>query len=65
MSETKVTWGLGVTLNLGDFNSLRIDHSISDEIRAGETLDQANERIYNKVEQELITRVKEAKENLG
>lgn len=61
---TKISWGLGITLNLGDFQSLRIDHSIEDEMRQGESIDQANERIYSRVEEELIKRVKEAKEAL-
>jgi len=33
---TKVTVGLGYTLNLGNFQSLRIDLSVSDNKRDGE-----------------------------
>ena len=60
--ETKVTVGLGYTLNLGNFQSLRIDLSISDSKRNGETTGEAFERVYAFVEQRLSEKVKEAVE---
>ena len=39
--ETKVTVGLGYTLNLGNFQSLRIDLSITDNKRDGENTNEA------------------------
>ena len=60
--ETKVTVGLGYTLNLGNFQSLRIDLSVSDSKRNGETTGEAFERVYSFVEQRLSEKVKEAVE---
>jgi hypothetical protein len=60
--ETKVTVGLGYTLNLGNFQSLRIDLSITDNKRNGETTGEAFERVYAFVEQRLSEKVQEAVE---
>jgi hypothetical protein len=60
--ETKVTVGLGYTLNLGNFQSLRIDLSVSDSKRNGETTGEAFERVYSFVEQKLSEKVKESLE---
>jgi hypothetical protein len=60
--ETKVTVGLGYTLNLGNFQSLRIDLSVSDSKRNGETTGEAFERVYAFVEQKLSEKVKESLE---
>jgi len=58
--STKVTVGLGYTLNLGNFQSLRIDISISDNKRDGETTSEAFERVYGFVENKLTEKVAEA-----
>ena len=47
MSETtNVSVTLGYTLNLGNFQSLRIDLGITDFVRSGENTDQALDRVY-------------------
>jgi hypothetical protein len=58
--DTKVTVTLGYTLNLGNFQSLRIDIAVSDSKRDGENTDQAFERVYSFVENKLAEKVKEA-----
>lgn len=58
--ETKVTVGLGYTINLGNFQSLRLDLSVSDNKRDGETTNDAFERVYAFVETKLAEKVKEA-----
>jgi hypothetical protein len=58
--ETKVTVGLGYTLNLGNFQSLRIDLSVSDNKRDGENTNDAFERVYAFVEAKLAEKVKES-----
>jgi len=58
--ETKVTVGLGYTLNLGNFQSLRIDLSVSDSKRDGENTNDAFERVYAFVEQKLAEKVRES-----
>lgn len=58
--ETKVSVGLGYTLNLGNFQSLRIDLSITDNKRDGENINDAFERVYSFVESKLTDKVREA-----
>ena len=60
--DTKVTVGLGYTLNLGNFQSLRIDLSVSDSKREGENTADAFERVYAFVEAKLAEKVKESLE---
>ena len=59
---TKVNVTLGYTLNLGNFQSLRLDLGIVDGKREGETTDQAFERVYKFVEDKLTEKIKEAQE---
>ena len=59
--ETKVNVTLGYTLNLGNFQSLRIDLGVIDSRRDGETIDDAFNRVYGFVEGKLITKINEAK----
>ena len=62
MEETKVNVALGYTLNLGNFQSLRIDIGVQDSKRDGETTSDAFDRIYMFVESKLLEKVKEASE---
>lgn len=62
--ETKVTVGLGYTLNLGNFQSLRIDLSVTDNRREGENINDAFERVYSFVEAKLQDKVSEAQSEL-
>jgi hypothetical protein len=62
--ETKVNVTLGYTLNLGNFQSLRIDIGIVDSRRDGETVNDAFERVYSFVEQKLTEKVNESKSEL-
>lgn len=59
--QTKVNVTLGYTLNLGNFQSLRIDLGVVDSRREGETIDDAFTRVYSFVEGKLITKINEAK----
>jgi hypothetical protein len=60
--STKVNVTLGYTLNLGNFQSLRLDLGVVDSTRNGETVDQAFERVYKFVEDKLTSKIKEAQE---
>lgn len=62
--DTKVRVGLGYTLNLGNFQSLRIDLEITDSKRDGENINDAFERVYAFVEDKLAEKVKEAASEL-
>lgn len=61
MEDTKVSVTLGYTLNLGNFQSLRLDLGIIDSKRDGENTDQAFERVYKFVEDKLAAKISEAK----
>ena len=65
MEPTKVQWTLGYTMNVGNFQSLRIDCQISDYVRDGETTKEASDRVYDFTEEQLIQKLNEAKEELG
>ena len=58
--ETKVSVTLGYTLNLGNFQSLRLDLGIVDSRRNGENVDEAFERVYKFVEDKLTEKIQEA-----
>jgi hypothetical protein len=59
--ETKVNVTLGYTLNLGNFQSLRLDLGVVDSRRDGETVNDAFERVYSFVEKKLAEKLNEAK----
>lgn len=62
---TKVNVTLGYTLNLGNFQSLRLDLGVVDSKRDGETIDQAFERVYGFVEGKLTDKINEAKAEIS
>jgi hypothetical protein len=63
-NSTKVSATLGYTLNLGNFQSLRVDLGVVDQVRQGETTGDAMDRVYTFVENQVIQKVKDAKESL-
>ena len=63
--ETKVSVTLGYTLNLGNFQSLRLDLGVVDSRRNGESPDQAFERVYKFVEDKLTEKINEAKSEIN
>ena len=65
MEDTKVSVTLGYTLNLGNFQSLRLDLGVVDSKRDGENIDQAFERVYKFVEDKLTAKIAEAKVELA
>ena len=62
--NTRVKVGLGYTLNLGNFQSLRIDLEVTDSKRDGENTNDAFERVYEFVENKLAEKVKEASQEI-
>ncbi len=63
-NETKVSVTLGYTLNLGNFQSLRLDLGVVDSKREGETTNEAMERVYTFVESKLAEKINEAKSEI-
>lgn len=64
MEPTKVQWALGYTVNVGNFQSLRLDCQVTDFVREGESTKEASDRVYQFVENQLIEKLSEAKEEL-
>ncbi len=63
--QTKINVTLGYTLNLGNFQSLRIDLGVVDSRRDGENIEQAFERVYSFVETKLTEKINESKEEIA
>ena len=63
-NDTKINVTLGYTLNLGNFQSLRLDLVVIDSRRDGENINDAFERVYKFVEDKLTEKVQEAKAEL-
>lgn len=63
--DTKVSVTLGYTLNLGNFQSLRIDLGIVDSRKNGENINQAFDRVYKFVENSLTEKINEAKAEIN
>lgn len=57
----RVTVSLGYTVNVGDFESLRLDFGLEDIKRPTETIDQAIARVFDTVNDQLEAKVKAAK----
>ncbi len=63
--NTKINVTLGYTLNLGNFQSLRLDLGVVDSKREGENIDDAFSRVYKFVEDKLTEKIQEAKSVLN
>ena len=61
---TKVKVDLSFTRNLGNYESIKIGIGIEDDVRQGETVDSATERVYTFVENKLIEKTQEVEEEL-
>jgi hypothetical protein len=64
MTETRVKVDLSFTRNLGNYESIKIGIGIEDDVRQGETVDTATERVYKFVEDKLIQKTQEIEEEL-
>ena len=65
IDNTKVSVTLGYTLNLGNFQSLRLDLGVVDSKKDGETTNEAMERVYKFVEDKLTDKINEAKAEIS
>jgi hypothetical protein len=63
--QTRIKVALGYTLNLGNFQSLRIDLGIDEDRREGESVSETFDRVYSFVEQKLVEKINEAKTEVG
>lgn len=65
MSETRVKVDLSFTRNLGNYESIRINIGVEDDVRNGENVDSATERVYAFVENKLIEKTREVEKELN
>lgn len=63
--KTTVTVNLGYTLNIGNFQSLRVDLGCTDYVRDTENVDAAMDRVYSFVETKVLDKIQEAKKELS
>lgn len=63
-TQPKVRWGLGMTVNLGDFESFRLECSVEDYKRADESMKQSSERVFNFVHAQLVKKVTQVRSEL-
>lgn len=61
---TRVKVDLSFTRNLGNYESIKIGVGVEDDVRQGETVDSATERVYTFVENKLIQKTQEVEEEL-
>ena len=61
---TRVKVDLSFTRNLGNYESIKIGVGIEDDVRQGETVDAATERVYAFGENKLIQKTEEVEEEL-
>jgi hypothetical protein len=62
---TKVKVDLSFTRNLGNYESIKISVGVEDDVRNGETVDAATERVYAFVENKLIQKTSEVEKELS
>ena len=61
---TKVKVDLSFTRNLGNYESIKINIGVEDDLRLGENVESATERVYKFVEDKLIEKTREVEEEL-
>jgi len=61
---TRVKVDLSFTRNLGNYESIKIGIGVEDDLRDGENVDTATERVYRFVEDKLIEKTREVEEEL-
>jgi hypothetical protein len=61
---TKVKVDLSFTRNLGNYESIKIGIGVEDDVRQGEHVNDATERVYKFVEDKLLEKTREVEEEL-
>ncbi len=57
--------GLKFVRNLGNYENIHVDVGVEDNVRQGENVSQAMDRVYDFVEEQLIQRVQEIEADLS
>lgn len=62
---TKIRWAIGTTINIGDFSNLKFEFEVIDDVKDGESIDEAQNRIYNYVEDKIQEKIDETRDELA
>lgn len=57
--------GLKFVRNLGNYENIHVDVGVEDNVRQGENVSQAMDRVYTFVEEQLIQRVQDIEADLS
>jgi hypothetical protein len=57
MAAPRVSMMIGYTRNMGNFESLRLDVGIEIDVKEGESVDSAFNRVYEKLGDELASKI--------
>lgn len=57
--------GLKFVRNLGNYENIHVDIGVEDNVRQGENVSQAMDRVYEFVEEQLIQRVQDIEADLS
>jgi len=60
----KVSVGLSYTINMGNYESFKIDLGVEDYQQPGETAKEAHERVFNFVNKRLAAKVEKVRKEL-
>ena len=63
--NTRVKVDLKFVRNLGNYESLHVDIGVEDDVRQGESVNEATERVYKFVESKLKEKVDEITKELN
>lgn len=64
IEPTRVKVALGYTVNMGNFESLRVDISVEDSARSGETAPALTDRVYAFTEKTLVAKVNAVRQEM-
>lgn len=64
MANTRVIVNLGWTRNMGNFNSMRVDIGVEDDLRDNENVEAGFNRVYNYIEKKLLEKVDETEKEI-
>ena len=65
VTPTRVRVGLKFVRNLGNYENIHVDVGVEDNVRQGENVSQAMDRVYTFVEDQLIQRVQDIEADLS
>jgi hypothetical protein len=63
-NNTRVKVDLQYTRNLGNYESIKVSLGVEDDVRSGENVNSATDRVYKFVEDKLIEKMQEIEKEL-